>query len=99
MREKISRCRRGEASQSLASVAGLAQSPQQEFVLCPQNPEKRSWQKNHKNGGLTESRAGEKNELLGQMSERMGRDHYGLERQESQAEKAERVVREESRRW
>jgi len=42
-----------------------------------------------------------KKELLGQMSERMGREHYGEERQESQTEKAERVVKEEMqrRRW
>ena len=33
-----------------------------------------------------------KKELLGQMSERMGPEHYGEERQESQADKAERVV-------
>ena len=33
--------------------------------------------------------------LLGQMSERLGAEHYGEERQESQAEKAERVVAEE----
>lgn len=39
-----------------------------------------------------------KQELLGQMSERMGREHYGQERQESQMEKADRVVAEEMRR-
>jgi putative transposase len=39
-----------------------------------------------------------KKELLGQMSERMGPEHYGQERQESQVEKAERVVSEELRR-
>jgi putative transposase len=39
-----------------------------------------------------------KKELLGQMSERMGTEHYGHERQESQAEKAERVVAEEMKR-
>ncbi|MCU0783928.1 MAG: transposase [Verrucomicrobia bacterium] len=39
-----------------------------------------------------------KKELLGQMSERMGSEHYGEERQESQQEKAERVVGEELRR-
>jgi len=39
-----------------------------------------------------------KKELLGQMSERLGPEHYGEERQESQAEKAERVVVEELRR-
>ena len=39
-----------------------------------------------------------KQELLGQMSERMGREHYGEERQESQLEKAERVVAAEMRR-
>jgi hypothetical protein len=39
-----------------------------------------------------------KKELLGQMSERLGREHYGEERQESQAEQAERVVGEELRR-
>ena len=36
-----------------------------------------------------------KEELLGQMSERMGPEHYGPERQESQAAKAERIVKEE----
>ena len=42
-----------------------------------------------------------KQELLGQMSERLGPQHYGEERQESQADKAERVVGEElqRRRW
>ena len=39
-----------------------------------------------------------KQELLGQMSERLGREHYGEERQESQLEKAERVVAAEMRR-
>ncbi len=39
-----------------------------------------------------------KKELLGQMSQRMGKEHYGAERQESQAEQAERVVGEELRR-
>ena len=39
-----------------------------------------------------------KEELLGQMSKRLGPEHYGEERQESQVEKAERVVREELRR-
>ncbi len=39
-----------------------------------------------------------KKELLGQMSERLGAEHYGEERQESQVEKAERVVGEELRR-
>ena len=39
-----------------------------------------------------------KQELLGQMSKRMGPEHYGEERQESQKEKAERVVAEELRR-
>jgi REP element-mobilizing transposase RayT len=39
-----------------------------------------------------------KKELLGQMSERMGPEHYGEERQESQVERAERVVMEELRR-
>ena len=39
-----------------------------------------------------------KKELLGRMSERMGPEHYGGERQESQAAKAERVVKEELRR-
>ena len=39
-----------------------------------------------------------KQELLGQMSERMGPEHYGEEREESQAEKAQRVVGEELRR-
>jgi REP element-mobilizing transposase RayT len=39
-----------------------------------------------------------KKELLGQMSERMGQEHYGQERQESQTEKAERMVGEELRR-
>jgi len=36
-----------------------------------------------------------KQELLGQIRERMGPEHYGPERQESQAEQAERVVAEE----
>lgn len=42
-----------------------------------------------------------KKALLGQMSERMGAEHYGAERQESQAERAERVIGEEliRRRW
>ncbi len=39
-----------------------------------------------------------KQELLGQMSGRMGPEHYGPERQESQTEQAERVVAEELRR-
>jgi REP element-mobilizing transposase RayT len=39
-----------------------------------------------------------KKELLGQMSERLGPEHYGEERQESQAEKAGQVVAEELRR-
>ena len=39
-----------------------------------------------------------KPELLGQMSKRLGPEHYGEERQESQAEKAEQVVKEELRR-
>ena len=39
-----------------------------------------------------------KKELLGQMSERLGPEHYGEERQELQGEKAERVVGEELRR-
>jgi hypothetical protein len=39
-----------------------------------------------------------KQELLGQMSERMGREHYGEGRQESQVEQAERMVGEELRR-
>jgi REP element-mobilizing transposase RayT len=39
-----------------------------------------------------------KRELLGQMSERMGPEHYGKERRESQREKADRVVEEELRR-
>src|SRR6266487_179973 len=39
-----------------------------------------------------------KRELLGQMSERLGPEHYGEERQESQAEKAEAVVGQELRR-
>ena len=39
-----------------------------------------------------------KKELLGQMSKRLGPEHYGEERQESQAEKAEQVVKEELRR-
>jgi hypothetical protein len=39
-----------------------------------------------------------KRELLGRMSERMGTEHYGEERRESQAEKAEWVVGEELRR-
>ena len=42
-----------------------------------------------------------KQELLAQMSARMGPEHYGAERQEGQAAKAERVVAEElqRRRW
>ena len=42
-----------------------------------------------------------KRELLGQMSERLGAEHYGKERQESQEEEAERVVEQElhRRRW
>jgi putative transposase len=39
-----------------------------------------------------------KKELLGQMSQRFGPEHYGPERQESQTEQAERVVTEELRR-
>jgi REP-associated tyrosine transposase len=39
-----------------------------------------------------------KKELLGQMSRRLGPEHYGDERQESQTERAERVVEEELRR-
>ncbi len=39
-----------------------------------------------------------KQELLGRMSEHMGPEHYGEERQESQREKADRVVGEELRR-
>jgi len=39
-----------------------------------------------------------KKELLGQMSKRFGPEHYGEERQESQAEQAEQVVMEELRR-
>jgi putative transposase len=39
-----------------------------------------------------------KKELLGQMNQRLGPEHYGEERQESQAEKAEQVVEEELRR-
>jgi REP element-mobilizing transposase RayT len=40
-------------------------------------------------------------ELLGQMAERRGPEHYGAERRESDLEKAERVVQEElkRRRW
>ncbi|MDA1275592.1 MAG: transposase [Verrucomicrobia bacterium] len=38
-----------------------------------------------------------KKELLGRMSERMGPEHFGEERAETQAEKAERVVSEELR--
>ena len=40
-------------------------------------------------------------ELLGQMAERVGPNHYGEERQVSGEEKAERIVREERkhRRW
>jgi hypothetical protein len=41
---------------------------------------------------------GLKQELLGQMSRRMGPEHYGEERQGCQVEKAERVVAEELRR-
>src|SRR5439155_22903143 len=42
-----------------------------------------------------------KRELLGQVRERLGPEHYGEERQESQAEKAEEVVEQElsRRRW
>jgi REP element-mobilizing transposase RayT len=42
-----------------------------------------------------------KRELLGQMTERFGVEHYGEERQESQTEKAERVIGQEleRRRW
>ncbi len=36
-----------------------------------------------------------KQELLGQMSERLGAEQYGQERPESQAEQAARVIREE----
>ena len=39
-----------------------------------------------------------KRELLDQVSERLGLEHYGEERQESQAEKAEEVVEQELRR-
>ena len=39
-----------------------------------------------------------KKELLGQMSQQFGPEHYGSERQESQMEQAERVVAEELRR-
>src|SRR5688572_14459852 len=39
-----------------------------------------------------------KKELLGQMSEWLGPEHYGQERQAGQEEKAQRVVREELRR-
>ena len=39
-----------------------------------------------------------KKELLGQMSKRLGPEHYGEERQESQAEQAEEMVKEELRR-
>ena len=39
-----------------------------------------------------------KKQLLAQMSERLGPEHYGEERQESQEEKAEQVVAEELRR-
>ena len=39
-----------------------------------------------------------KKELLGQMSKRLGPEHYGEERQESQAEQAEELVKEELRR-
>jgi len=40
-------------------------------------------------------------ELLAQMTERMGAEHYGAERLESDVERAERIVREElkARRW
>lgn len=41
---------------------------------------------------------GPKRELLAQVGERLGAEHYGAERQESQADKAERVVAEELRR-
>jgi putative transposase len=39
-----------------------------------------------------------KQELLGQMSQRLGAEHYGEERRESQEERAERIVVEEMRR-
>ena len=39
-----------------------------------------------------------KRELLGRMSEQLGPEHYGKERQESQVEKAEGVVGQELRR-
>ena len=39
-----------------------------------------------------------KKELLGQMSKRLGPEYYGEERQESQAEQAEELVKEELRR-
>ena len=39
-----------------------------------------------------------KQELLGQMSKRLGPEHYGQERQESQMVQAEQVVKEELRR-
>ena len=39
-----------------------------------------------------------KQELLGQMSQRLGPEHYGQERQESQMVQAEQVVKEELRR-
>jgi len=39
-----------------------------------------------------------KKELLGQMSKRLGLEHYGEERQESQAEQAEKLVKVELRR-
>ena len=40
-------------------------------------------------------------ELLGQMQDRMGAEHYGVERQETMAARAERIVVEEMkrRRW
>lgn len=37
-------------------------------------------------------------ELLAQMSERLGEEHYGEERREAEAERAERIIREELKR-
>ena len=38
-------------------------------------------------------------ELLGQMQDRLGAEHYGVEREETMAARAERIVVEEMKRW
>jgi len=48
--------------------------------------------------GMVFRRQALKQELLGQMSKRLGPEHYGQERQESQMVQAEQVVKEELRR-